>query len=101
MTNVEEMNVEVLTLQISRMSLSRFSNPSYFRPSLIGREVEDTVNRFLDEFSLPQYELDVYVPADIVEKEDRYLVVVDLPGVPKENIDVKVNLRNFKSSGCV
>ncbi len=64
------------------------------------REIEDMGRRFEDFFGrpflpaawrrLPSAEM-VWAPAlDVVEKEDKFLVKVELPGVKEEDVDVSV-----------
>ncbi|MFO7718471.1 MAG: Hsp20/alpha crystallin family protein [Thermodesulfobacteriota bacterium] len=46
-------------------------------------------------------ELPRYRPAaDIIEKEDGFHLVVDMPGVPKENLSIDLNENTLRVSGA-
>lgn len=65
------------------------------RPSLFDRSLfmDDLFNEFFDMFNrpLPANGNVLSPPIDIDETEDAYLVSMDMPGVPKENINLDLN----------
>jgi HSP20 family protein len=76
------------------------------RPQNIFRELENTMRSVFDEFGGPltlsqfpnsRENSDVFLPVDVIEKPNEFQVYCDLPGVPKENIDVKVDAANTLS----
>ncbi len=62
---------------------------TYRRPNALLTDVD----RFIDDFfSTPAHRSSSWVtpPSDVVEREDRYLVRMDLPGVQKGDITITV-----------
>ncbi len=55
------------------------------------REMEDWDRDFEDMFGKPLWPAERWMPAiDVFEKEDRFMVKADLPGMKMEDIDVSV-----------
>jgi HSP20 family protein len=65
--------------------------------------VQDSLSRsFQDPFwaQLEEMEEDARLPLlDIQDREDHYMLVAELPGIPKDNVDVSVLENNVEISG--
>ncbi len=79
--------------------MSEYDDEGFFPPTLRG-EVDAFFKQALGPLSRRGVSLDIWSPQlDVTEEDDRFILEIDLPGVRREDVDLKIEGRTLVIAG--
>lgn len=81
------------------MRLVRYREPAKTTPALFNNWMDDLFSEFFDNSFKGVSRQQGYPLVDIEENDTSYLFKIELPGVPKENVNIEIDNRVLTISG--